>query len=320
MKKVLVTGSSGFIGGHLVKNLQSKGYYVIGVDIENPRYEKPTLFYNYDLRIQNNCQKLFLDNNNISEVYNLACLMGGMGYIGSTDHSHEIMIGSTQIISNILDCCVKFGVKKYFYSSSACVYNMNKQDNIYSPALKESDMLPAFPDLMYGWQKVMGELMAQATKEQYGLDIRIARFHNIFGENGTWNGGKEKAPAALCRKISVAKNGDEIEVWGDGQQTRSFLYINELLEGIERLMNSDITEALNFGSDELISINDLAKMIIEISGKNLNIKNNLTKPQGVRGRNSDNTLVYDKLGWKPNKSLKEGITSLYHWIDKQING
>lgn len=319
MKTVIITGSSGFIGGHLVRKLKSEGCFVIGVDIEPPKYERPHTFYNYDLRNQVLCKRIFQAHQNIDEVYNLACLMGGMGFIGDTKNSHTVMIGSSEIIANVLDCCVEHGVKKYFYSSSACAYNMNKQEETDSAALIESDAYPAMPDLMYGWQKLMGELMAQASYEQHGLEIRIARFHNIFGIEGTWDGGKEKYPAAISRKVAMAKDGEAITVWGDGKAVRSFLYIDECLEGIQRLMESDIRTPLNIGSDEAISVEDMAKMVIEISGKKLSIEHDLTKPQGVRGRNSNNELIKEKLGWAPSIPLRVGMSKLYSWVLSEVN-
>ncbi len=318
---VIITGSSGFIGGHLVRKLKAQGYYVVGIDIVEPKYEKPDVFYPYDLREQVLCDRVFRSHKEPLEVYNLSCLMGGLGYIGLSEHSHDIMIGSTECIANVLDCCVKYGAKKYFYSSSACVYNMNKQNKPDSPALKEhEDFLPAWPDLMYGWQKITGEFMAKAAYEQYGLDIRIARFHNIFGIEGVWDGGKEKYPAAIARKVSKAVDGGSISVWGDGKAVRSFLYIDECLTGIEKIMNSDIREPLNLGSDESISVEDLAKMAIEISGKNLTIEYDLTKPEGVKGRNSCNDLIFEKIGWKPSTKLYDGMAKTFEWINKQING
>jgi GDP-D-mannose 3', 5'-epimerase len=318
MKTALVTGSSGFIGSHLVNRLQNDGYYVIGADIEPEKYCKADSFFQIDLRDYNQTLKVFQSHRKIDEVYNLACLMGGMGYIGEGKHSYDIMIGSNQIVINIISLSVKNGVKKHFYSSSACVYNMYKQEGL-NVWLKESDSYPAMPDLTYGWQKLLSEQMYDAVRISHGFDIRVARFHNIFGVNGTWDGGKEKAPAALSRKVAMAKDGDEIEVWGTGEQQRSFLYIDECLDGIIRLMESDYYLPINIGSDETISINDLAQMVIDISGKNLKIKN-IEGNQGVMGRSSDNTLVKEKLNWSPSESLRTGMEKLYFWIDKQVHG
>lgn len=323
MKTALVTGSSGFIGGHLVKRLKADGYFVIGADIESPKYEVPDRFYQYDLRIQNLCKHIFIPNrfieqyDHIDEVYNLACLMGGMGYIGNSEHSYDVMIGSSQIVANIIECCVEFKVPKAFYSSSACVYNMHQQTTTNAWPLAEYLAYPSQPDLVYGWQKLFSEQMYQAAHESKGLDIRIARFHNIFGIEGIWSGGKEKAPAAISRKVVEATN--EIEIWGDGEQTRSFLHIDECIEGVMRLMASDYRDPINIGSDELISINDLAKMVMDIAGKNLNIKH-IDGPTGVRGRNSDNTLIQRELGWSPSQPLRVGMEKLYHWINSQVNG
>lgn len=316
MKNILVTGSAGFIGGHLVKRLRSQGHYVIGADIEDEKYFHSNYFHKADLTDWLKCHKIF-SRHKIDEVYNLACLMGGMGFIGDEKHAYDIMVGSSQIISNILHLSIYKGVTKHFYSSSACVYNMQKQDKPDVVALKESDAYPSMPDLTYGWQKLFSERMYEAAKSK-GLDIRIARFHNIFGEYGTFDGGKEKAPAALCRKVAKAKDGDEIEVWGTGTQTRSFLYIEECLDGVERLMNGYYDKPINIGSDELISINDLAKMIINISGKKLTIKN-IDGNVGVNGRNSDNSNIQKELGWKPSQPLQVGIEKLYKWINFQVN-
>lgn len=317
MKNILVTGSAGFIGGHLVRKLQNLGHYVIGADKEPEKYSNSDKFYQLNLVDPINCYIIFLANK-IDEVYNLACEMGGMGFIGDDKHSFSIMVESTQIVTNILHLSVYGGVKKHFYSSSACVYNMSKQKNENVVALKEGDAYPSLPDLTYGWQKLFSEQMYQSVINK-GLDIRIGRFHNVFGPEGTWDGGKEKAPAALCRKVAMAKDGDEIEVWGSGIQTRSFLYIDEALEGVERLMSSNYNQPINIGSDELISINDLTKKIIYISGKKLSIKN-IDGNVGVQGRNSDNTLIYKTLGWRPTQPLITGIEILYNWVNKQVNG
>lgn len=314
MKRILIAGSSGFIGSNLVDRLQKIGYYVIGADIIEPVYSQPNEFYNIDLRSQEWSNKLIEKTKDVDEAYCLACLMGGMGFIGDElKYGYDIAIGSTQIITNVIDLCRINNVNKVFFSSSACVYNQDLQMKSNVTALKESDAIPANPDLLYGWQKLYAEKMFEAS----GLDVRIARFHNIFGKWGTYDGGKEKAPAALCRKIAMAKDGDEIEVWGDGTQTRSFLHIDECLEGVERLMRMNYKKPLNIGSDELISINDLAKMVIEISGKNLSIKN-VEGNVGVKGRNSDNSLIYSTLGWEPSAPLRAGMEKLYSWVSKQV--
>jgi nucleoside-diphosphate-sugar epimerase len=318
MKKILVTGSSGFIGGHLVRYLKEQGHYVVGADIVQPLYTKPSVFYNCDLRSQGETKKVFSSEGEFDEIYNLACLMGGMGFIGDTKWSYNIMVGSTQIVANILDWSASSKRTKHFYSSSACVYNMNLQEQT-NVSLKEADAFPSMPDLMYGWQKLQSELMYKAANEQWGTPIRIARFHNIFGEEGTWDGGKEKYPAAICRKVTKAENGDTISIWGDGLQTRSFLHVSECIEGIMKLMESDCIEPLNIGSDELVSVNEVADMVIKLSGKDLKIEHDLTKPQGVRGRNSNNELIYQKLGWKPETKLIDGLRSTYNWINKQVN-
>ena len=316
-KRILIAGSSGFIGGHLTKYLKQQGHFVIGIDIEQPKYESPTVFYNYDLRNQLLCRRVFDAHNNIDEVYNLACLMGGMGYIGDKSHSYDVMVGSTQIVANIIECCIDFKVKKTFYSSSACVYNMYKQETVDNVELKESDAYPAMPDLIYGWQKLQSEIMYESARLQHGLNIRIARFHNIFGEEGTWDGGKEKYPAAISRKVAQSKDGDTISIWGDGLQTRTFLHISECIIGIMKLMESDVFEPLNIGSDELVSINQVAEMVIKLSGKQLSIEHDFTKPQGVRGRSSDNNLIFEKLGWKPESKFIDGIITTYNWIKNE---
>lgn len=316
MKRILVAGSSGFIGSNLVKKLQDEGHYVIGIDMELPKYIQPDHFCNYDMRLD---WHDWLDTSEISEgvdeAYCLSCLMGGMGFIGDeAKYGYDITIGSTQIIISFIDICRWFKIPKVFYSSSACVYNQELQTNSKVVALKESDAIPASPDLLYGWQKLYAEKMFEAS----GLNVRVARFHNIFGKWGTYDGGKEKAPAAMCRKVAMAKDGDKIEVWGTGLQTRSFLDINECLVGVEKLMNSDYSKPLNIGSSELISINDLAKMVIDISGKNLTIKN-IEGNVGVMGRNSDNTLCNEILGWESKQPLRVSMEKLYRWIDLSIN-
>lgn len=311
--KILIAGSSGFIGSNLVKKLLAQGHYVIGADIVPPMYVQPSKFHLCDFRYEKEVQNLFEDE--IEQAYCLACLMGGMGMIGDEKkYGYDITVGSTQIIANFISQCRINEVKKVFYSSSACVYNQLLQTKSDSISLREEDAIPAFPDLLYGWQKLFSEKMFEAS----GLDYRIARFHNIFGEYGTYDGGKEKAPGALCRKVALAKDGDEIEVWGTGTQVRSFLYIDECLEGVERLMNSNFIKPINIGSDEAISINDLAKMIIKISGKNLTIKN-IQGNVGVQGRNSNNELIEKELGWRPTAKLEQGISKLFSWISNEVN-
>lgn len=317
MKTALVAGSAGFIGGHLVRRLQGEGYRVVGADIEPEKnYGKADTFYWYDLRSSRLCDIIF-NMHKIDVVYNLACLMGGMGYIGDEKHNYAIMVGSSQIVLNIINSCVSFNVPKLFYSSSACVYNMYKQETTDHVALHESDAYPAMPDLVYGWQKLFSEQCMQAAKDK--IDTRIARFHNIFGIEGVWDGGKEKYPAAICRKVALAKDGESISVWGDGKATRSYLNVDECLHCVMKLMASDITEPINIGSDESISVDDLAKMVIDISGKRLSIDHDLSKPQGVRGRNSDNTLIREKLGYAPIQDLRSEMEKLYFWINNQIN-
>jgi GDP-D-mannose 3',5'-epimerase len=315
-KNIIVTGSSGFIGGHLVSRLKAMGHHVHGIDILPPRYEAPTDFYEIDLRRESPVEYLFSQIGRPDEVYNLACLMGGMGFIGDPKHNYDIMVGSSKIITNVLECSRQSKVRKSFFSSSACVYNMDKQKRPFA-SLKEEDAYPAMPDLVYGWQKLFGEQMYEASRAA-GLDVRIARFHNIFGPYGAYDGGKEKAPAAICRKVAEAQDGGVVDIWGSGRQTRSFLYIDECIEGVLRLMESQFYTPINIGSDEEVTINQLARMIIEISGKMLQI-NNVPGPEGVAGRNSDNSYIRYVLGWAPHKSLYEGLLKTYNWISQQIS-
>lgn len=313
MKKALVTGSSGFIGTHLVRRLKSEGYFVVGVDLVPPKYEEPNVFFNYDLSNNQLCKKVFAEYQ-YDEVYNLACLMGGMGFIGDPAHSYDVMIGSTLVVANVIECSVMQNVQKSFYSSSACVYNESYQNQTNDVSLKESMAYPAAPDLVYGWQKLFSEQMYQASR----LNVRIARFHNIYGTEGTYKGGKEKAPAAICRKVIDSR--DEIEIWGDGEQTRSFLYIDDCIDAVRLLMKSDFKEPINIGSEEMVSINQLADLAIEFSGKQITKQYDLTKPQGVRGRNSNNDLIRKILNWEPKFTLRQGLENTYFWINKQING
>lgn len=315
MKKAVVLGAGGFIGGHLVTKLVQEGYYVRGVDIKWHEYKKTDAheFIIADLRDPKACDLVIDDRTD--EVYQLAADMGGAEFIFTGEHDAEIMHNSATINLNVCETCVKKGVKKVFYSSSACVYPEYNQLDPDNPKCSEESAYPAAPDSDYGWEKLFSERLFLAYKRNHGLDVKIARFHNIFGPYGTWNGGREKAPAAFCRKILMAT--EEIQMFGDGKQTRSFLYIDECLEGVRKLMESDFSGPVNIGSEEMISINQLAEMVMSIEGKKLCVKH-IPGPLGVRGRNSDNKLIEEKLNWKPNKPLIAGLTKTYHWIKEQI--
>lgn len=317
-KQALVCGAGGFIGSHLVKRLKSEGYWVRGVDLKNPDFGASAAdeFIIGDLRDQSVC-KAVLDRP-FDEVYQLAADMGGAGYIFTGAHDADVMHNSATINLNIAHYGQQAGIKKIFYSSSACMYPAYNQEDPENPNCKEESAYPAAPDSEYGWEKLFSERLYLAFNRNYGLNVRVARFHNIFGPEGTWKGGKEKAPAALCRKVAEAPDGGEIEIWGDGKQTRSFLYIDECLEGVRRLMNQDeFLGPVNIGSDEMVSINQLAEMAMEIAGKKLTIKH-IDGPLGVRGRNSDNALIKEKLGWAPNLPLKEGLAKTFAWIKEQV--
>ena len=316
MKKVLVCGAGGFIGGHLVNRLKSEGNWVRGVDLKENEYGNTNSdeFILGDLRDPVVAQKVV---KGIDEVYQLAADMGGAGYIFTGDHDADVMNNSALCNLNVLGASQKEGVKKIFYSSSACMYPEYNQMDPDNPKCSEDSAYPAAPDSEYGWEKLFSERLYLSYHRNYGIEVRIARFHNIFGPQGTWNGGKEKAPAAMCRKAAEAEDGTSIEVWGDGKQTRSFLYIDECVEAVIRLMNSDFTGPVNIGSEEMISINDFAQMAIDISGKKLKI-NNITGPTGVRGRNSDNKLLFEKLQWAPSLPLIDGMKKTYSWINSQI--
>lgn len=318
MKKALVCGAGGFIGSHLVKRLKNDGFWVRGVDLKYPDFShsKADDFVICDLRNQSNCKNLF--DRTFDHVYQLAADMGGAGYIFCGDNDADVMFNSAQINLNIAKLCQEHSVGRVFYSSSACMYPSHNQEDPNNPMCREDSAYPANPDSEYGWEKLFSERLYLSFMRNYGLQVRIARFHNIFGPEGTWFGGKEKAPAALCRKIALAANNDSIDVWGDGLQTRSFLFIDECIEGIVRLMNGSFEGPVNIGSEEMISINDLAKLIASISGKSISIRN-IPGPVGVRGRNSDNQLIQEKLGWQPNYPLKNGVQLTYRWIEKQLS-
>ncbi len=317
MKKTLVCGAGGFIGGHLVRRLKKEGYWVRGVDIKYHEYvESPADdFVNGDLRDPRLVNIVF--DQPFDEVYQLAADMGGAGFVFSGENDADIMHNSAMINLNVVEAAVKADVKKILYSSSACMYPERNQMAPDNPNCAEDSAYPAAPDSEYGWEKLFSERFYLAANRNYGLAVRIARLHNIFGLEGAWNNGREKAPAAMCRKVAETPHGGEIEMWGDGKQTRSFLYIDECLEGIRRLMNSDFMGPVNIGSEEMVSINQLAKLAMDIAGKKQNIKH-IPGPLGVRGRNSDNLLIQEKLGWKPSWPLRKGIKITYKWIAEQV--
>lgn len=317
MGHLLVCGAGGFIGHHLVTRLKKEGHTVVGVDLKRPEFSETQADYFYigDLRDQTYCKSLFQES--YDEIYQLAADMGGAGYIFTGDSDAQIMHNSSQINLNILDLAVKNKIKKIFYSSSACIYPERNQLDPLNPNCEESSAYPASPDSEYGWEKLFSERLYLAYAKNFGIQVRIARYHNIFGPQGSWNNGKEKSPAALCRKVAMADDGSSIEIWGDGQQTRSFLYIDECLEGTLRLMASNWTGPVNIGSDEMVSIEKLAKLIIKISGKDLKILN-VDGPLGVRGRNSHNGLIKERLKWAPSLPLANSIESTYSWILKQV--
>lgn len=315
MKKVLVTGAGGFIGHHLVKYLKAKRYWVRGVDIKLPEYEQTAAdeFELLDLRRWAECLQAA---RGIEEVYNLAADMGGIGFIES--HKAQIMHNSVLINMHMLEAARIQGADKFLFTSSACIYPGYKQNSPDVTPLKEADAYPADAEDGYGWEKLFTERQCRHYWEDYGLKTYVLRFHNIFGPLGTYEGGREKSPAAICRKIAVAKPDDEIEVWGDGHQTRSYCYVDDCVEGIYRLMQSDFHDPLNLGQDRLVSINQLVDIVAAIAGKRIRKRHDLTKPQGVRGRNADLTLMKQTLGWEPRVSLEEGLTETYKWIRQQL--
>jgi nucleoside-diphosphate-sugar epimerase len=311
-----VNGAGGFIGSHLVKRLKSEGFWVRGADLKRPEYSATAAddFVVGDLRDPQVVAEVM---NGIEDVYQLAADMGGAGYIFTGEHDAAVMHNSALINLNTLQIGVEAGVKRFFYSSSACIYPEFNQMDPDNPVCTESSAYPAGPDSEYGWEKLFSERLYLSYMRNYGVHVRVARFHNIFGPDGTWDGGKEKAPAALCRKVAQAPEGGEIEIWGDGKQTRSFLYVDECVEGVRRLMESEFTGPVNIGSEEMVTINQLAELVMDVAGKKLNI-NHIKGPLGVRGRNSDNKLIFEKLGWRPNRPLREGLKRTYAWVANQV--
>jgi nucleoside-diphosphate-sugar epimerase len=317
-KRALVCGAGGFIGGHLVNRLKDEGYWVKGVDLKENEYGNGNAdeFIIGDLRDPKLTEETI--SADLDEIYQLAADMGGAGFVFTGENDAAIMHNSALINLNVLEETKRKKINKIFYSSSACMYPEYNQLDPDNPKCSEDSAYPAAPDSEYGWEKLFSERLYLTYQRNHGIEARVARFHNIFGPLGTWNGGREKAPAAICRKVAEAPNRGEIEIWGDGKQTRSFLIVNECVEGVRRLMESDFTGPVNIGSEEMISINDFAKMVIGISGKQITVKN-IPGPTGVRGRNSDNKLIKEKLKWSPSQPLKKGVEETYHWIVEQIN-
>jgi nucleoside-diphosphate-sugar epimerase len=317
MRSALVCGAGGFIGGHLVKRLKADGFWVRGTDLKFPEFA-PTAADDFiigDLREPDFCRMIV--DRRFDEVFQLAADMGGAGFIFTGDHDAEIMHNSATINLNMLEVCRRRSIPRIFYSSSACIYPAYNQEDPDNPNCAEASAYPAAPDSEYGWEKLFSERLYLSYKRNHGIEVRIARYHNIFGPEGTWQGGREKAPAALCRKVAEAPDGGEIEIWGDGHQTRSFLYIDECVEGSLRLMRSDFSGPVNIGSEEMVTINGLARMAMRIAGKSLSIRH-VPGPLGVRGRNSGNRLIREKLGWAPSQKLETGLAATYWWIDQQL--
>jgi GDP-D-mannose 3',5'-epimerase len=317
VQSALICGAGGFIGSHLVKRLKREGFWVRGVDLKYPEFA-PTAADDFilgDLRDPQVCR--YALDRPFQEVYQLAADMGGAGFVFTGDNDADIMHNSALINLNMLEACHRRHVKRIFYSSSACIYPEYNQMDPDNPKCAEDSVYPAAPDSEYGWEKLFSERLYLAFHRNYRMEVRIARYHNIFGPEGAWQGGREKAPAALCRKVAEALDGGDIEIWGDGKQTRSFLYIDECLEGTLRLTRSDFTGPVNIGSQEMVTINQLADLIIGISGKKL-AKRHIPGPQGVRGRTSDNRLIFEKLGWQPTQPLQMGMRITYAWIAQQV--
>lgn len=327
MKTVLVLGAGGFIGSHMVKRLKAEGYWVRGVDIKNPEYSETAAddFQIFDLRNYNGLNQVMTtpEGKTFDGIYQFAADMGGAGFVFTGDHDAEIMHNSCQINLNVLEVQRNlnqvFGVNatKIFWSSSACMYPEHNQMDPNNPNCKEDSAYPADPDSEYGWEKLFSERLYLAYSRNYGIPVRIARYHNIFGPEGTWDGGREKSPAAMCRKVAKASDGDDIEVWNNGEQTRSFLYIDECLEATRRLVESDFAGPVNIGSEEMISINNMLLMVADIAGKKVGIRH-VDGPLGVHGRNSDNALYREKIGWEVSLPLRVGLTKTYAWISEQV--
>jgi GDP-D-mannose 3', 5'-epimerase len=317
VKTALVCGAGGFIGGHLVKQLKEEGVWVRGVDLKYPEFS-PTAADDFvigDLRDPAMC--LHVADRRFDEVYQLAADMGGAGFVFTGENDADIMHNSAMINLNMLEACRRRNIRRVFYSSSACIYPEYNQTNPDDPNCAEHSAYPAYPDSEYGWEKLFSERLYLSYHRNHGIAVRIARYHNIFGPEGTWGGGREKAPAAICRKVAMAEDGGEIEIWGDGKQTRSFLYIDECLEGSLLLIRSEWTGPVNIGSEEMVTIDQLADLVMGIAGKEL-VKKHIPGPQGVRGRKSDNALIGEMLKWKPSRPLREGLNATYYWIEDQV--
>ena len=318
MKTALVLGGGGFIGSHMVKQLKLEGFWVRSVDLKYPEFSETVAddFIQGDLRDPYLCKSAV--DRKFDEIYQFAADMGGAGFVFTGENDADIMHNSALINLNVLEACLRRNSKRIFYSSSACMYPEHNQLDPQNPNCIESSAYPANPDSEYGWEKLFSERLFFAFARNYGFQARVARYHNIFGPEGTWEGGREKAPAAICRKVALANSGDEIEIWGDGKQTRSFLIVDECIEGTLRLMRSEFAGPVNIGSDEMVTINQLVDMVAEISGKSIQ-KRHISGPEGVRGRNSENSLIKSKLGWAPSNSLRWGLEKTYPWISSQIN-
>lgn len=318
VRTALVCGAGGFIGSHLVKRLKDEGFWVRGVDLSLPAYSSSPAddFVVADLRERDVVEAVI--DRPFDEIYQLAADMGGAGYIFTGEHDADIMHNSAAINLNVTSVAQRRGIARIFYSSSACIYPAHNQLDPDNPLCVEDSAYPAAPDSEYGWEKLFSERLFLAYNRNYGMQNRIARYHNVFGPEGTWTGGKEKAPAAICRKVAMAANHGTIDIWGDGQQTRSFLYVDECLEGTTRLLRSSFEGPVNIGSEEMVSINQLVDLVADIAGKTIH-KNHIAGPLGVRGRNSDNTLVGEQLGWKPSQTLRAGLEKTFAWIESQVD-